>query len=77
MGDVYEGVELMSPVAGLEVGAHAVVVDLYEDEGVAEVELMDAQADTVAVEPVDASNLRVVADAQGRPPLAATTGTKS
>lgn len=68
---LYEGVELIRPAAGLEAGSHGVVLDIYEGGRFAEVEFMNRNGDTVAVEPVETSTLRVIADANGRPLLAA------
>lgn len=66
---LYEGVELIRPAAGLEAGAHGVVLDLYEGGRFAEVEFLNGEGDTVAVEPVETSRLRVIADAHGNPLL--------
>jgi len=74
--NLYEGVELTRDTGNLKAGSHGVVVDLYDGGRVAEVEFMDSHGDTVAVEPIDASLLRVIADTHGRPLLNATAGTK-
>lgn len=62
-----ESVELIDAMGDLGAGAHGVVVELYDDGLVAEVEFLDDTGETIAVEPVPAIRLRATADANGRP----------